>query len=334
MLYFIIICVMLSSKGKKRFEMATRITKYNNEMNKIPFKNYTAIEMDLLMTICSLMREQGTSSITFSFEKLQALSKYDRTQNTEKFIKDVVGTYEKLLKLPFRLDTDNSIIYFVLFTAFKVDRNAKSVKIAVNEEFKWVLNDLNSQFTHFELNEFLNLNGKYTKDIYRFCKQFRATGQWHVTIEDFRKWLDIPKSYNMGMIEKQILKPAKEELDKICNYFEYTKKFETQKEFVPGQTLKGRKAVTSLHFKFEFKHKDIVYVDQEDDEVVPIFPTPKIEKRNYLEVRTRQKHSKKQNIYKDDYAPNVKNFEERPFQAVDEHPDYWKRFELDDEEDV
>ena len=47
------------------------IVKYNNQMNDVNFKDFTPIELDLLMTICSKMKEQGLTIIEFSFEQLK-----------------------------------------------------------------------------------------------------------------------------------------------------------------------------------------------------------------------------------------------------------------------
>ena len=47
------------------------IVKYNNQMNEVNFKDFNTTELDLLMTICSKMREQGLKIIEFSFEQLK-----------------------------------------------------------------------------------------------------------------------------------------------------------------------------------------------------------------------------------------------------------------------
>ena len=63
-----------------------------------------------------------------------------------------------------------------------------------------------------ELAEFSSLNSKYTQTLYRLLKQFRGEGALFLEWDKFLDLLDIPKSYGMSDIDKQILKPAIKEL--------------------------------------------------------------------------------------------------------------------------
>ena len=52
--------------------------------------------------------------------------------------------------------------------------------------------------------------------MYRLLKQFRTTGYYKITVEEFRRLLDIPKNYRMSEIDKKVLMHIKKELP---NYF-------------------------------------------------------------------------------------------------------------------
>ncbi len=182
------------------------IVKYNNQMNDVNFKDFTPIELDLLMTICSKMKEQGLTIIEFSFEQLKRISNYDPKQSNKKFIKDLEKTYDKLIQLNFKIGDDRNFTKFVLFNEYTVKGDEGTVTIGVNPKFYFVLNELTSNFTRFELKEFIDLKSKYSKECYRRLKQFRKTGLWTVEIEEFRRILDIPKNYRMSEINKNILK--------------------------------------------------------------------------------------------------------------------------------
>ena len=58
---------------------------------------------------------------------------------------------------------------------YTVSSRKSEVTIAINKEFYYVLNVLLSNFTRFELDEFLALKSKYAKEFYRCMKQFRTT---------------------------------------------------------------------------------------------------------------------------------------------------------------
>ena len=163
------------------------------------------------MAICSRMKEKEEEVITFHFDKLKKLINYsDNTPAT--FVKDLESTYDKLISIKLKVGDERRFIKFVLFTRYSVDIEEKIVEIAVNKEFAWVLNALNVSFTAFELKEFLSLKSSYAKEFYRRMKQFKSTGIWRVSIEEFRKMLDISEKYKIGEIDKWVLKPIQKEL--------------------------------------------------------------------------------------------------------------------------
>ena len=187
------------------------VVKYNNNFNNISLRNFNANELDILMAICSRMKEKGEEEITFHFDKLKKLVNYsDNTSAT--FIKDLESTYDKLISIKLKVGDERRFIKFVLFTRYSVDVDEKTVEIAVNKEFAWVLNELNVTFTAFELKEFISLKSSYAKEFYRRMKQFKSTGKWNISLEDFKRIMDVPVNYRMCDIDVKVLKPIQKEL--------------------------------------------------------------------------------------------------------------------------
>ena len=216
------------------------VVKYNNNFNNISLRNFNANELDILMAICSRMKEKGEEKITFHFDKLKKLINYsDNTSAT--FVKDLESTYDKLISIKLKVGDERRFVKFVLFTRYSVDMEEKTVEIAVNKEFSWVLNELNVTFTAFELKEFLSLKSSYAKEFYRRMKQFKSTGIWRVSIEEFRKMLDISEKYKIGEIDKWVLKPIQKELGDRFNL--KIKKLYNKKS-------RGRPSVSGFIFTF------------------------------------------------------------------------------------
>ena len=85
--------------------------------------------------------------------------------------------------------------------------------IAVSERFKFLLNEFEpSNWTRFELEEFVRLKSSYTKEFYRRMKQFRSTGFWSINLDEFKRLMDIPVNYRMCNIDVKVLKPIQKEL--------------------------------------------------------------------------------------------------------------------------
>ena len=214
---------------------------YKNEFNTVPLRNFNAKEMDLLFSICSQMREKGLSTIQFSFEDLRELSDYKYTAH-DRFIKDIEGVYDKLIKLDIKLGTATEFTKFVLFTKYSISAKNERVEIRINEEFKDILNNITGNFTRFELMEFTELQSSYSKTAYRLLKQFRNTGYWTVQIDEFRRLFDVPENYKLGNIDQRILGPIMRELP------QYFKNLKISKLRGKG---KRKKFVEYIEFRFE-----------------------------------------------------------------------------------
>ena len=148
--------------------------------------------------------------------------------------------YDKLLDLKFKYDNDNSRGGGALFTDYDIDKNGDYVTISVNEKLTYILNQLESVFTRFELEEFTTLRSSYAKNMYRLLKQWKSVGKKSWSIEEFRRLLDIPQSYPMREIDKRVLTPIETELSPIFKGLSINKE------------KKGRGGkVTSIEFTFQ-----------------------------------------------------------------------------------
>ncbi len=56
--------------------MANEIVKYHSELNTIPLRKFTPVEMNLFFSIVSRMREKGDKTVRFTFDQLKDLSNY------------------------------------------------------------------------------------------------------------------------------------------------------------------------------------------------------------------------------------------------------------------
>ena len=185
--------------------------KYNNDMNLLKFKGFTKVDMNILMVLCSKMKDKDIQEITLSFEQIKELSKFTSTDKKD-FIQALEGMVERLIKVNCKIITEGKRIYFVLFPTFTIDENNETLTIGVNKDFTFLLNDLKA-FTIFELAEFVDLNSKYSKNLYRLLKQFRTTGKFLVNdVEEFKEKMDCPEAYSTKDFKKFVLDVAMKEL--------------------------------------------------------------------------------------------------------------------------
>jgi len=257
--------------------MANEVVKFNNDMNTVALRKFNSTEINLLMSICSRVRDQDLKYVEFDFNYLKTLIKYPYN-DINSFVNTLDSAYNKLLKCNIRIGNDIKWTRFVLFTKYTIDVENQTVTIGVNEEFKYVLNELTSNFTRFELEEFVDFKSTYTKEFYRRMKQFRSTGFWKCNIEEFRNLLDIPEKYRIVDIDKYVLKPVVKELGE-----KYNLQIEKKYGFNGGR---GRSRVIGFEFRFSTdKNLETLETKKIEKEVKPqkrykiIENTPKVEEK-------------------------------------------------------
>lgn len=207
--------------------MANEIVKYHHELNTIPLRKFTPVEMNLFFSIVSRMREKGEKTVRFTFDQLKDLSNYKATANV-RFVDDLKTTYKKLLQLHFGRSSKTGLSFeaFVMFTEFKINGDIENpyVDIRVHEKALPLLNDLD-EWVRYSLQQFNELQSSYSKTMFRLLKQFRTKGFAYFSKEDFHELLDIPKSYRESNIDQYILKPIRQELTAIFKGLTIKKKY-------------------------------------------------------------------------------------------------------------
>lgn len=210
--------------------------KYHNNLNLVTLKDFTAREMNIFLTMCSIMRDEGIKDVEISFQDIKTVTG-SVFRKEEEFIKTLRTTNRKFLKFTCGFTTkDGKLVDFVLFPTFEIDPNKKVLKVAVNSKFSYILNEITKNFTVFELQEFSSLKSTYSKNLFRFLKQYKSTGVYRVSVEEFRRLMDIPESYDMRKINNKVFTPINKELPlyfedfqinkikegRLIKYFEFT----------------------------------------------------------------------------------------------------------------
>ena len=183
------------------------IVRYSNHMNEIKFKNFKEKDYDFLMSLCSRLKDQGANTIVLSFSEIKAISGYTST-NKKRFIQDLLGMNNKLLQITSSVISNNTIKQFALFVEFETDICNNTLTVSVNPKWSHLLNNLQANFTRFELEEFVSLDSKYAKTLFRLLKQYRSTGEYRVSVTDLRELMGCPEKYTNYVFYRDILGPS------------------------------------------------------------------------------------------------------------------------------
>lgn len=209
-----------SIKQSKGDKMAKLPVYYDNKMNLLAFKNLDKVEANLFFSIVARFNDKGAEKLKLNFSEIAEFISDNKYTSKElsKLINDGVG---KVVQSAIKWEmTPTKTAYFTLFNEFLVDDENNTLEASINSRFLFMLNNFkDGNFTMLELAEFSTLKSKYTQTLYRLLKQFRFTGFRSIKWAEFIEIMDIPTSYRMFDIERQILKPAIAELTQEADIF-------------------------------------------------------------------------------------------------------------------
>ncbi|HEG8363777.1 TPA: replication initiation protein [Campylobacter jejuni] len=212
------------------------IVKYHNDFNKIQLPSFTEQEQNLLFLIFAKIKEKGIDNVINLYANDFKIN--EKLSNSREYLTDNINSLKyKFFKANFKqiIETRTEIIhrYVNLFETMEihyVKRNPDDgydestlfnrITLKINPDFAYLVNQLTTNFTAFELEEFISLSGKYTKTLYRLLKQYRSTGKAYFEWEEFKRIMDISEKMKMCDIDKDILKPVIKELTKERNLFD------------------------------------------------------------------------------------------------------------------
>lgn len=193
--------------------MRHEVVKYDNLMNELSFKGFEQRDFDFLMALCSRMRDLGEEEQTFTYNYLMELVDWDKSKAIERFHNDLGRMNKKLLSINASVILDEAEgreVDFVLFYNFERNLKKRELIVSVNKKFMGLLNSLSSNFTRFELSEYVHLDSRYSKQLYMQLKQRYKLKHhyWRATVEDLRTVLSIPDSYTTKRIYTLLLEPS------------------------------------------------------------------------------------------------------------------------------
>ncbi len=195
--------------------MANEVVKHHNDLNTIPMRNWSAEEMNFFFSIIAKMRNKGTKVVKFTDRELKELADYS-DWNLPRFKKIMENLGEHIASIRYYERTSNSFKIMNLFSTFEAnwndDMSNLSVKVGVTENYSYIINKLDAEFTGYELKEFTSIRSTYAKTVYRLLKQWRTIGKREFSINEFKSLLDTPDYYAPSHIDRNILAPVKREL--------------------------------------------------------------------------------------------------------------------------
>lgn len=230
------------------------IVKIHNDLTNEKLGKMTSKELDLFMCVCHKMRDKGTDEVVIGFDELRKLGNYSATSN-KSLKQDIIKANSKLLEFQFIIEKGAKTYQRTLFKNFITDADECTVTVSVWEETMYILNDIASNFTRFELSEFVSIESKYAKRLYKLLKQYRTQGTYYTNKNDFYNDLNVPDTYTNTNFNKKILRPAIEECKRYMPKLECIPKKFGRGGAVQGYTFIFDREIPEQALKVKGKNK-------------------------------------------------------------------------------
>ena len=202
--------------------MKKEIVKYDNQLNTIPLTKFNGLDLDLFMLICARMKDKEQELEVFDYSDLKKALGLTRRSDAE-FQEEIDRITQKLSDLGTSVRNQSAFGHFRLFPTFfgsleEIDDpmlghiEARTLRVRVNPDLAFLLNKIGREFTRFEFGEFIKLESKYSKNLYRLLKQYRSTGTYKVNADRFRELMDCPPKYKNMTFMRDCVNVAVSEL--------------------------------------------------------------------------------------------------------------------------
>lgn len=189
----------------------SNVVKYSNDFNFLPMPKLTEREMDIFIKVIAKIKEDRFVEFDEGF--------FSDMLGYKESYSDVIKIFnnfaDKILNFKIKYQSKEKMYAFVCFERLSFDLKTRKVEITAQTDFHELITNYNLGFTKFEIVEFMELSGKYTKILYRLLKQYKDTGAVLTFKNDWEKFcelMQIPENYNHSKIDERILKPAIKEL--------------------------------------------------------------------------------------------------------------------------
>lgn len=211
-----------------------KIIKIDNRFNDDPIfepiDSLPEINSNIFWLIAAQVKDQGGNRITLSPDQIKREVGYNSHISNKQIAKNVDETFSRLLTIQLSKEEKDqktghtNKIRENIFKRSVVDTDTLETSVEVSDSFLYLFNHL-EHWTRFSITQYVRLHSNYSRKLFRLLKQWRTVGRKEYKIDDFRRRLQIPKSYRPTDIDRRVLSLCMEELCANFQNFKITKNY-------------------------------------------------------------------------------------------------------------
>ena len=219
-------------------------------------KPVSAISIRVFMAIVYKVFNKGSNTVYFSTQELKRLTG-NNYPNNKRFRASMETARDEIGSLYIDSITEKSSRRDYLFQTIEISENG--VICRVNEDYQYLFNNLFTGNYSKIMLAMLNNMSRYEQLLalrlveYRDCCGVNNEKTWHTTIDDFRRWMNVPDSYDFREIKRTVIEPAIKKLQKYFIGLHY------EVDRVDGK-------VKTLHFIYDCLEENVPQIKSNFDE--------------------------------------------------------------------
>lgn len=191
------------------------IVKYNNVLNKLNLAKLEEKELELFFALCLELKNKGSDEVNINITDFK--NRYNMGRSNQRFEKYMEVVLSKFLETKMIIKTSKTLELGNFFRKFKLDFVNNTLYVQLDEEYKYILNNLVEMYTQFSFIQYQELKSKYAKRLMPKLAQWQGTKKIEFKKEELFEVMGVTENYkkDLGNFRKRILKPVTEELKKI-----------------------------------------------------------------------------------------------------------------------
>ena len=191
------------------------IVKYNNVLNKLNLAKLEEKELELFFALCLELKNKGSDEVNINITDFK--NRYNMGRSNQRFEKYMEVVLSKFLETKMIIKKSNTLELGNFFRKFKLDFVENTLYVQLDDEYKYILNNLVEMYTQFSFIQYQELKSKYAKRLMPKLAQWQGTKKIEFKKEELFEVMGVTENYkkDLGNFRKRILKPVTEELKKI-----------------------------------------------------------------------------------------------------------------------
>lgn len=208
------------------------VVSYKNKANKLQTSVWEVNVNNLFFGLIGYMKETDEREFTLDFDYIEKLAgtTFEDRRKFLRFLRLFISQSGEMIGYVKKVNHVDTIVYENFFNQIVINPKENTVffKVSENELSDAFLGQLNGDFMRFQFSEYVYIENKYAKILYRLIMQYKNMGEARLDINELKLTMNREKIENRTFVSTCLAPAINEIKEKIPSLnsitYEFTKK--------------------------------------------------------------------------------------------------------------